>query len=52
MYNQVGILAGCLGGIFLSEWAARIGRKSLFAPGAYLSAISGVHDGFTLQRME
>ncbi len=37
-----------VGEIILSEWAAIIGRKSLFTPGAHLSAVSGVHDGFII----
>ncbi len=37
-----------IAGEILSEWAARIGRKSLFTPGAHLSAVSGVHDDFVI----
>ncbi len=33
------------GGSSVSE-AARKGKKSMFAPGAHLSAALGVHDGF------
>jgi hypothetical protein len=37
-----------VGEIILSEWAAKIGRKSLFTPGAHLSEVSRVHDGFII----
>ncbi len=43
-----GVVVGIVGEIILSEWAARIGRKSLITPGAHLSAVSGVHDSFII----
>jgi hypothetical protein len=35
---------------FLTEWAARIGKKSLFTSRAHLSTISGVNDGVATKR--